>query len=244
MDHFRVCVFVCLFCQLIAHTPRAALFLLSSLAKWSLFQSTDAGLHINAEFACLNNLIKHDIIKKKHPGEGFHSKKQNKKMNKRNTCGILQRYSCQLQIDKHIKQNHCVPLSPIYNFFSFFKFFLLTRTSYRLVLVMCFSETNFFLGDMVHSSLSHIHFPPLIQSLTWYGKVKHWSTVVTVGGCFQAISMLKPKAMSLLTHVLLRIPWIMHADVAVPLTHTQHVRSPTTLLCLRVWRRQALCSYS
>lgn len=187
-----------------------------------------------AAYQCRVCMFKHDIIKSQ--GEGFHSKKQNKtkKMNKRNTCGTLQRCSCHLQKDKHIKQNHCVPLSPIYNFFFllFFKFSFLTRTPYRLALVMCFSETNFFLGDTVHSSLSHIHFFPLIQSLTWYGKVKHWSAVVTVGGYFQAVSMLKPKAMKFIdSRSTTEFPGLCMQTLRLLLTHTQHIRSPTALLC-------------
>lgn len=57
-----------------------------------------------------------------------------------------------------------MPLSTIYRLFFFS---ILTRTSYCLVLVMCFSETNFFLGDIVHSSLSHIHFFYSIIDMIW-----------------------------------------------------------------------------
>lgn len=58
-------------------------------------------------------------------------------------------------------------LSTIF-FFSFFKFSFLTRTSYRLVLVMCFSETNFFLGDSAFSTEPHPFFPPYsIIDMIW-----------------------------------------------------------------------------
>lgn len=93
-----------------------------------------------------------------------------------------------------------------YNFFFLFLFFLFLSDQN----ILSSGASNVFLRDQFlpgwHSAFftePHPFFSPFIQSSTWYGKVKHWNTVATVGGCFQAISVLKPKAVSLLTRLLL-----------------------------------------